>query len=95
MYNKYTSACAISLSWWGNFRSTPPVWISKLSPQIAEAITEHSICHPGRPRPQGLSHHGSPGLEAFQRAKSVGRRFSACSVNSPLKKVQKSNEINC
>ncbi len=35
-------------------------------------MTEHSICHPGRPLPHGDSHSGSPGLEAFQRAKSFG-----------------------
>jgi hypothetical protein len=33
-------------------------------------IAEHSICQPGRPFPQGLSHEISPSLAAFQRAKS-------------------------
>ena len=36
------------------------------------------MCQPGRPGPQGLSHDGSPGLAAFQRAKSAG-----CSFCSP------------
>jgi len=33
------------------------------------------MCQPGRPRPQGLSHQGSPSLLAFQRAKSRGSFF--------------------
>jgi transposase InsO family protein len=42
------------------------------------AIVEHSMCHPGRPRPlpQGDAHHGSPGLAAFHSAKSRGFFFS-------------------
>ena len=39
-------------------------------------MAEHSMCQPGRPGPQGLSHDGSPGFEPFQRAKSPGCRFS-------------------
>jgi len=50
--------------------------MSNLSPQTAELIAEHSMCHPGRPCPHGLSQYGSPLLEAFQRAKSDGERFS-------------------
>lgn len=38
------------------------------------AMTEHSICHPGRPGPQGDGHEGSPGFEAFQSAKSAADR---------------------
>jgi hypothetical protein len=41
-----------------------------LSPNISLAITEHSMCHPGRPGPHGEGQEGSPGLEAFQSAKS-------------------------
>jgi hypothetical protein len=37
-------------------------------------MTEHSICHPGRPGPQGDGHEGSPGFEAFQSAKSATDR---------------------
>ena len=33
------------------------------------------MCQPGRPLPHGLSHAGSPGLAAFQSAKSSGSRF--------------------
>lgn len=50
--------------------------MSRLEPQMAEAITEHSMCQPGRPLPQGLSHDGSPGFEDFHSAKSVGDFFS-------------------
>ena len=67
-----TSACAISLSWWGNAKSIPPEWISKFWPKIALAITEHSICQPGRPGPQGEGHEGSPVFDRFHRAKSEG-----------------------
>ena len=38
-------------------------------------MAEHSMCQPGRPGPQGLSHAGSPGLAPFHRAKSPGLRF--------------------
>ena len=48
----------------------PPEWISMLSPNISDAITEHSMCHPSRPGPHGEGQEGSPDLEAFQSAKS-------------------------
>ena len=35
-------------------------------------IAEHSICQPGRPKPQGESQPGSPSLAAFHKAKSLG-----------------------
>lgn len=35
----------------------------------------HSMCHPGRPGPQGDPQVGSPGLADFHRAKSEGLRF--------------------
>ena len=38
---------------------------------MADAITEHSICHPGRPWPHGDDQKGSPGLDAFHSAKSA------------------------
>jgi hypothetical protein len=38
-------------------------------------MAEHSMCHPGRPWPQGDAHEGSPGLAAFHRAKSRGFFF--------------------
>ena len=34
-------------------------------------MAEHSICHPGRPGPQGLSQDGSSGLAAFHSTKSA------------------------
>ena len=40
------------------------------------AITEHSMCQPGRPLPHGESQNGSPALESFQSAKSDAERFS-------------------
>lgn len=36
-------------------------------------------CAPGRPAPQGDSQLGSPGLPAFQSAKSLALRFSSVS----------------
>jgi hypothetical protein len=69
--DRVTSDCAISLSWCGKARSIPPEWMSILSPRMADAITEHSICHPGRPGPHGDDQNGSPGLDAFQSAKSA------------------------
>ena len=36
------------------------------------AMTEHSICQPGRPLPQGESQEISSSLALFQRAKSMG-----------------------
>ena len=50
--------------------------LSQSCPIISEAITEHSICHPGLPIPQGDSHAGSPGFEFFHRAKSDSDLFS-------------------
>jgi len=44
-----TSDCANSLSWCGKRRSMPPVWMSMLEPRMSLAITEHSMCQPGRP----------------------------------------------
>ncbi len=75
---------AISFSWWGNTRSFPPPWMSNVSPRCFIDIAEHSMCHPGRPGPQGLSHAGSPGFEAFHSAKSSGSAFrSSTSTRAP------------
>ena len=41
------------------------------------------MCHPGRPGPHGDGHAGSPGLEAFQRAKSAEARFPDPEVRAP------------
>ena len=59
-----------------------------LLPKIAEAMTEHSICHPGRPGPHGDGHEGSPGFEAFQSAKSAGDRRPVATERAPTKKVK-------
>ena len=49
-------------------------------------MTTHSVCHPGRPGPHGEGHVGSPGLAAFQRAKSSGERLpSATSTRAPAR----------
>jgi hypothetical protein len=68
-------ACAISFSWCGNTRSSPPPWMSKVSPRYLMAMAEHSRCQPGRPGPHGVSQNGSPGLAAFHSAKSRGSRL--------------------
>ena len=57
--------------------------MSILSPKIADAITEHSMCQPGRPGPHGEGQEGSPGLEAFQRAKSAAERRPVATDNAP------------
>ena len=83
--NSWPSArdCASSFSWCGKTRSSPPPWISNAGPSSSSAITEHSMCQPGRPRPHGESHDvSSPGLFAFQSAKSRGSSlsgFGSCS----------------
>ena len=59
------SLWAISSSWWGKIRSTPPVWMSNDGPRWAMLIAEHSMCQPGRPGPIAVSHVGSPGLGAL------------------------------
>src|ERR1700712_2836119 len=76
---------ACSFSWWGKRRSTPPPWMSKASPRYLPAIAEHSMCHPGRPRPHGDGHDavvGSDGLWPFQSAKSRGSRLPRGSASS-------------
>lgn len=80
---KLTSLCASSLSWCGNMRSTPPLWTSILSPRISVAMTEHSMCQPGRPLPHGLGHDGSPGLDVFHKQKSAAERFVDDVVSDP------------
>ena len=71
------TAWARSFSWWGKARSMPPPWMSKPSPRRSRDMTTHSVCHPGRPGPQGDSQLGSPGLAFFHRTKSSGERFSS------------------
>ena len=53
-------------------RSWPPPWMSITGPRMSSIMEEHSMCHPGRPRPQGLSQYGSPSFAAFHSAKSAG-----------------------
>src|SRR2546430_7712142 len=55
----------------------------KAGPRNFSAIAEHSMCQPGRPRPQGESHEvSSPSLFAFQSAKSRGSSFSGLGSSS-------------
>src|SRR2546423_13674756 len=69
------SDCASSFSWWGKSKSIPPPWMSKVSPRSFIDMAEHSMCHPGRPLPQGESHAGSPALADFHNAKSAALRL--------------------
>ena len=49
-------------------------------------MTTHSVCHPGRPAPNGASQDGSPGLTAFHSAKSSGERFwTSISTRAPAR----------
>ena len=41
-------------------------------PSVCSIMAEHSMCQPGRPGPNGLSHTGSPGFEGFHSTKSAG-----------------------
>ncbi len=81
------SDCAISSSWCGKTRSTPPVWMSNDGPSWAMLIAEHSTCQPGRPGPTTVSHDGSPGLGAFHSAKSrtSSLPYSSASTRSPTR----------
>ncbi len=49
----------------------PPPWMSIGRPRTFSIMAEHSMCQPGRPGPQGLSHTGSPGLDGFHSTKSA------------------------
>ena len=67
------TAWARSFSWCGKARSCPPPWRSNPSPSRSSDMTTHSVCHPGRPAPQGASQEGSPSL-AFFHTREVERR---------------------
>ena len=47
--------------------------MSKVSPSAHVDIAEHSICHPGRPYPQGESQPTALSSAAFHRTKSLDR----------------------
>ena len=81
------SLWAISSSWCGKIRSTPPVWMSNDGPRWAMLIAEHSMCQPGRPGPIAVSHDGSPGFGPFHRAKSrtSSLPYSSASTRSPTR----------
>ena len=67
--------CASSFSWCGKIRSRPPPWISTVVPSTSRIIAEHSICHPGRPRPHGDSHPGCASALGFHSTKSAPPRL--------------------
>jgi len=46
-------------------------------------MTEHSICHPGRPGPHGDGQEGSPIFEAFHNAKSDAERLALAEDSAP------------
>lgn len=48
---KCASLCASSLSWCGNLRSSPPLWMSICAPMMLLAIALHSMCQPGVKEP--------------------------------------------
>ena len=54
------SDCAISFSWCGNMRSSPPACRSNVSPRYFIAMAEHSMCQPGRPGPSASPMQVSP-----------------------------------
>ncbi len=60
------------------------------------AIAEHSMCHPGRPRPQGVSQaaptSSSSGRTAFQSTKSrtSSRSYSSAATRSPRRPAETS-----
>src|SRR5688572_33329937 len=58
--------------------------MSKVLPRQDVDIAEHSICQPGRPKPQGESQPGSPSLEAFHKTKSrASCLLSPTSIRAP------------
>jgi hypothetical protein len=69
-----TRDCAISFSWCGKTRSSPPPWMSKVSPRLARhrGALDVPAGAAGAPRavPGGLA-----GLAAFHSAKSAGSRL--------------------
>ena len=57
----------------GKMLSSPPVWMSITSrSSTALAIALHSMCQPGYPGPQGLSHFIRCDASGFHNKKSAG-----------------------
>src|SRR5579863_633940 len=79
--------CAISFSWCGNFKSSPPPCRSKYPPSKLVDMAEHSMCQPGRPSPHGEVQEGSPGLARFHSTKSKGSSLaSSTCTREPARK---------
>ena len=68
--------CAISFSWCGKTRSSPPPWMSNAAPRYLRGH-RRALQVPARPArpPRASSHDGSPGLAPFHSAKSRGSRL--------------------
>jgi hypothetical protein len=47
-------------------------WMSMVSPNVASHIAEHSMCQPGRPRPQGESQPGRSGGRGLPQHEVAG-----------------------
>jgi hypothetical protein len=56
--------------------------MSTAPPSTSLHMTLHSMCHPGRPVPQGDGQHGSPTLLRFHSTKSELQRLSLSSAVS-------------
>ena len=67
-----TSLCAAEHSWCGKIRSLPPPCTSIVGPSRLPAITEHSMCQPGRPGPIGDAQDGSPSAPSATAAGPAG-----------------------
>src|SRR3546814_1882351 len=58
--------------------------MSIVSPRCFSIIAEHSMCQPGRPRPQGESQPGRSSDDGFHKTKSAGSRLNgATSTRAP------------
>ena len=82
------SLWAISSSWCGKIRSTPPVWMSNDWPEVAPCSSPSTRCaSPAGPARSRVSHDGSPGFGPFQSAKSrtSSLPYSSASTRSPTR----------
>ena len=69
--------CARSSSWWGKRRSIPPVCTSIDVPSSLRLMALHSVCQPGKPTPQGVSHTNCVRVSGafFHKAQSAWKRL--------------------
>ena len=83
------SLCATSHSWCGKIRSVPPPCRSRVGPSSCMDMAEHSMCHPGRPTPNGARHAGSSASDGCQRTKSRGSRRCGSSGLPPRARARR------